>query len=61
MPSPDPPLSVQHEVHLLMRGCEHLLSAVSFPSCKPLTNEERGLIEYYGEELIETIFAFVKQ
>lgn len=58
--SSEPPLSFRPEVQKYIRACEHLLSAVSSPDCKPLSDDERRLLEYYREELVKAIGAVMK-
>ncbi len=61
MSSPDSPLAIRHEARLFIRGCQHLLSALSFPGGQPLSEEERRLIEYYAEELLTTMGIALKK
>jgi hypothetical protein len=58
--SSEPPLSFRPEVQKYIRACEHLLSAVSSPDCKPLSDDERRLLEYYREKLVNAIGAVMK-
>ena len=58
--SAEPPLSFRPEVQKYIRACEHLLSAVASPDCKPLSNDERRLLEYYREKLVNAIGAVMK-
>lgn len=59
--SSDSPLALRYEARLYIRGCQHLLSALSFPGCQPLSEDERRLIEYYAEELFKAMGIGVKK
>ena len=61
MSSPNSPLALRHETRLFIRGCQHLLSALSFPGCQPLTEDERRLIEYYAEKLFRAMGVALKK
>ena len=50
--SSEPSFSFRAEVQKYIRACEYLLAAVS---CKPLSDDERRLVEYYREELGKVI------
>lgn len=52
--SSDPPLSIRPEVQKYIRGCEHLLAALSTPH-RPLSEDEYRLIEFYRQELAKMI------
>lgn len=53
--SPEPTLAIRREAQLFIRGCQHLLSALSFPGIQPLSEDERRIIEYYAEELLKAL------
>jgi hypothetical protein len=53
-----PSFSFRAEVQKYIRACDYLdylLTAVSSPDCKPLSDDERRLVEYYREQLGKVI------
>ena len=53
--------TLQHEGRLFIRGCQHLLSALSFPGCHRLSEDERRSIELYANELLSAMGIGVKR